>query len=113
MIRPNARSIPNRDPTWHVKVALTAAVAGLVLLASPPLGAQTAAPVGAAVSAGTTAAREGNIYDHKDHQPTAADVGATLPSPASTVKVEQEIQHLLRQAAVLDRQSEEQDQGRR
>jgi hypothetical protein len=67
-----------------------------------------------------TPAREGNIYDHQDHQPTAAEVGAsesvagiTAPSPASTAAVEREVEDLLRQADTLDRQSEEQDEGRR
>jgi len=92
------------------------AVAGLVLMAPAPLLAQTsAAPIGGALSPGgdrNTPAREANIYDHQDHQPTAAEVGATMPSPASTAAVEQEVEDLLKQADMLDRQSEEQDEGR-
>lgn len=85
--------------------AAAAALAALLLIASAPLEAQTAAPPALSRD---VAAREGNIYDHRDHQPTAADVGAAPPSRAGAEAADQEVQSLLRQTDVLDRQSEEQ-----
>jgi hypothetical protein len=124
VIRLSKRSVSTRGPTWCDKGAVVAAVAGLVLMASSPLLAQpNTAPVSGASSPagdGNTPAREGNIYDYRIHQPTAAEVsdaelaaGIGPPTSASTAEVEKEVEDLLNQADRLDRQSEEQDEGRR
>jgi len=59
-------------------------------------------------------AREGNIYDHRDHQPTEADVeratGTESPSSGANRQVEDEVKALLQQTDKLDKQSEQQDQ---
>jgi len=88
-----------------------AAVAALVLEAASPGLAQNAPASGAAA---TPPAREGNIYDHQDHQPTQAEVdsaaaaaGIRAPSPESKTQVENEIEGLLRQTDELDRESNE------
>lgn len=88
---------------------------GLVLAASSPaLARNDPAPAGMA----TPPAREGNIYDHKDHQPNQAEVsgaeGAAAierPSSDSKRKVEEEVNNLLQQTDRLDRQMELQEQG--
>ena len=79
-------------------------VLALVLAASSAAMAQNApAPAGAA----PPPAREGNIYDHKDHQPTEADLPAVDRSGASQSEVEKGVQQLLRQTDELDKQSEQ------
>lgn len=79
--------------------------ASLLLLTSASAFAQTAAPSsGPAIST-----REGNIFDHRDHQPTAADDAAAGVAPGSGEDVEKEVQDLLRQTESLDRQSERLD----
>src|SRR5260221_7233575 len=57
----------------------------LVLAASSPALAQSVPPAGGGAA---PPAREGNIYDHKDHQPTEADVAGTAsPSPGAKRQV--------------------------
>jgi hypothetical protein len=89
-------------------------------MASSPLLAQTVpAPGNGTLAPGdgrNTAAREGNTYDHRDHQPTQAELGAagvSQQSSGSTAAVEKEVHDLLKQADRLDRESEEQDEGKR
>ena len=53
--------------------------------------------------------RSGNIYDHKAHQPTEADVPPAAGSGSSQQQVEKEVQDLLRQTDELDRQSDERE----
>jgi hypothetical protein len=58
--------------------------------------------------------REGNIYDHQEHQPTPAEERAAgVPPISATTKheVEQEVKRLLQQTDRLDKQSEEEVQG--
>jgi hypothetical protein len=88
-----------------------AAVAALVLAASSPSLAQNAPPPGAEA---VPPMREGNVYDHRDHQPTQAEVGAAeaadgigAASPGSEKQVEKEVKALLKQTDELDKQSEE------
>jgi len=81
--------------------------ASVLLLTSTAVLAQTAAPSpGAAVST-----REGNIFDHRDHQPTAADDAAAgiAPPGGGGDDVEKEVQDLLRETDSLDQQSEQQE----
>jgi hypothetical protein len=119
MIPSTQRSISTRVPAWRTNGTLLAAVAGLVLMtASPVLAQSLPAPITGAEMPGGAPAREGNIYDHRDHQPREAEVGAAeadagigQPS-ASTADVEKEVEDLLKEGERLDRQSEEQDQGR-
>jgi hypothetical protein len=78
----------------------------LVLAASSPAFAQSDPTPGAGA-----APREGNIYDHRDHQPTEADVtGTASPSSGAKRQVEDEVKALLQQTDKLDKQSEQQDQ---
>ena len=90
---------------------LLAAVAALVLEAASPGLARNAPARGVEAS---LPAREGNVYDHHDHQPTQAEVdsaaaaaGIRAPSPESKTQVENEIEGLLRQTDELDRESNE------
>jgi hypothetical protein len=79
----------------------------LVLAASSPAFAQSDPTSGA----GAAPPREGNIYDHRDHQPTEADVtGTASPSSGAKRQVEDEVKALLQQTDKLDKQSEQQDQ---
>jgi len=122
VIRSNERSISTRGPARRGKGALLAAVAGLIVMAPSLVLAQiNPAPVGGMESRGNTdnvATREGNTYDHRDHQPTQAEINAAqqaagkLPPPSpSTAEVEKEVHDLLKQADTLDKQSDELDLG--
>jgi hypothetical protein len=93
---------------WSARLAI---VAGLALAAVSPSLAQTAPPPGAKE---VPLAREGNVYDHRSHQPTRAETnsaevaaGVRPPSTESTPGTESEVQQLLRQLDELDKQSEE------
>jgi hypothetical protein len=88
-------------------------VATLVLTASLPALAQSDSTPGAPAPP----AREGNIYDHRDHQPTEGEVGAaeraagTGSSSSDTrQQVEDDVRRLLQQTDRLDKQSEQQEQ---
>ena len=88
-----------------------AAVGALVLAASSPSLAQNAPAPGAGA---VPPAREGNIYDHRDHQPTQAEIdsaeaaaGLGAPSSESETQVENEAKALLKRTDQLDKQSEE------
>jgi hypothetical protein len=70
-----------------------------------PAAAQTA-PVDVEHASPT---REGNVFDHQDHQPTEAQVGRAEgssgidnPSPATEQQVEGGVDKLLRQTDELD-----------
>ena len=84
------RGLPDRSREAAGCLAISIALAAI----SPAL-AQT--------DQGDATPREGNIYDHKAHQPTAADVctGGTQPDkncPSEvTRQVEDEVQKLLRE----------------
>ena len=95
-----------------------AAMTALVVL----LAAGTAALAeGDAISSGAAGPppREGNVYDHKDHQPTAADVSARETAAGFTARgpdkgqVEEEVKQLLDQTDALDKQSERNGRGDR
>jgi hypothetical protein len=86
-----------------------AAVIGL-LLAAVPVRAQDSAPLGAAA---VPPAREGNIYDHRDHQPTQAEIdaaeaaaGAHPAREPSQTQVEDEVKALLKQTDEADKRSD-------
>ena len=86
------------------KTAGAFAVAAFLGVASA--GAQDAQPPGPSGAP----QREGNIYDHKAHQPTQADVDAAgLPAATdrSRQNVEQSVDDLLRQTDSLDKQQEQ------
>jgi hypothetical protein len=82
-------------------LALTAA---WLLMTSAPAFAQTATPL----SGPTVSTREGNIYDHRAHQPTAADDAAAGLAPLGVggEDVQKEVQDLLQQTDQLDELSE-------
>ncbi|HUH83736.1 MAG TPA: hypothetical protein VLX85_03960 [Stellaceae bacterium] len=84
-----------------------ALTASLLLLTSAPAFAQTAAPL----SGPALSTREGNVFDHRDHQPTAADDAAAGVAPGRGEDVEKEIQDLLQQTDNLDRQSDQQNEA--
>jgi hypothetical protein len=88
---------------------------GLVLAATLLAVAATFTPCAHAAPGQTQgseiALREGNIYDHQDHQPTPAEESAAGLAPISQTtkrEVEQEVKRLLQQTDRLDRQSEKQ-----
>ena len=90
-----------------------AALAGLALMTASPLSAQTnPAPVDQSPAPGAVA-REGNVYDHQRHQPTAADLGAAPPPPAGAAAADREVQDFLKRLDALDRQAEELEDGSR
>jgi hypothetical protein len=80
-------------------------------MTASPLRAQThPAPVDPSPDPGAIA-REGKVYGHQDHQPTAADLGAAPPSPESAAAVDREVQDYLKQMDALDRRADEQNEG--
>ncbi len=95
----------------HRAIALAT---GLALLASLSALAQTGpAPTGTA----GPPAREGNIYGHKDHQPTQAEIdratgtpGVDRP-PSDASQVEEDVQKLLQQSDRLDKQLDREERG--
>jgi hypothetical protein len=100
----------NKSPRASSTTRLTV-VAALVLAVSAPTLAQNApAPRAGA----TPPPREGNVYDHHDHQPTQAEVnggeaavGARRSSSESTTQVDDEVKALLKQIDKLDKQSDD------
>lgn len=88
-----------------------AAVAVLVLAAASPAFAQNApAPDAGAMPP----AREGNIWDHRDHQPTQAEIeraeaaaGGGAASQESQKQVEKEVRALEKRTDELDKESDE------
>jgi len=93
---------------WSARLVI---VAALALAAVSPSLAQTAPPPGAKE---VPLAREGNVYDHRSHQPTRAEInsaevaaGVRPPSTESPTGTESEVQQLLRQLDELDKQSDE------
>lgn len=104
MIRSIQGSTSTRVPILRGKKALLGIVAGIFLAAFSPVRAHADS-----VPAGAATPREGNIYDHRDHQPTEADIsgGAVQPPSAVTNEVNKEVQDLLGQADRLDKESEE------
>jgi hypothetical protein len=106
-------STHSRDGRGRVFHRAIAIAIGLVLTGSSLALAQSdPAPAGTA----SPPAREGNIYDHKDHQPTRAEVGDARrdagiePTPSDTTpsettrEVEDEVHKLLQQTDKLDKQ---------
>ena len=82
----------------------------IILAAASPVLAQdkSAADAGAGPPA-----RIGNIYDHADHQPTEAELGAGgVGSSSSTSRrqVDEEVKQLLETTDKLDKRSEQQEQ---
>jgi len=95
------QSLRPQSTTPPIAIALVLAASSPALAQNYPTSGGVAAPP----------AREGNIYDHKDHQPTEADVAGTAsPSPGAKRQVEDEVKALLQQTDRLDKQSEQQDQ---
>ena len=88
--------------------------AGLLLASLSPAAAQTTPAAGPDAAP----AREGNVYDHRDHQPTASEVhraeglsGSETPSAATDKEVERGVEDLLRQTDKMDEAAEKQGQG--
>jgi hypothetical protein len=85
-----------------------AAVAALLLAAAPPALAQNAAAPDT-----TPPAREGNTYDHRDHQPTQAEIdraaaaAGVRPPSQNPEPVEDEVKALLKQTDEVDQRSAE------
>jgi hypothetical protein len=100
----------NKSPRASSTTRLTV-VAALALAVSAPTLAQNApAPRAGA----TPPPREGNVYDHRDHQPTQAEVnggeaavGARRSSSESATQVNDEVKALLEQIDKLDKQSDD------
>jgi hypothetical protein len=101
------QSLRPQSTTPIIAAALVLTASSLALAQSAPTSGGLAAPP----------AREGNIYDHKDHQPTEAEVraaeraaGTASPSSGTKQQVEDEVRELLQQTDRLDKQSEQQEQ---
>ena len=84
--------------SWIIAVSAIAVAAPALALAQSDDSAGRAAP---------PAARAGNIYDHKVHQPTESELPASARAGSSRRQVEEEVQQLLRQTDELDKQSNE------
>jgi hypothetical protein len=83
-------------------------IAAVVLAASATALAQSDDNAGRAAP---PPAREGNVYGHKAHQPTEADVPPAARAGSSQQQVEQEVQDLLRQTDELDKQADERERA--
>jgi hypothetical protein len=88
---------------------LLAIVAALLPAPSSLVFAQNATTPAARAS---PPAREGNIYDHIDHQPTRAEVeraeaAAGVGRSSSTTEVENEVKALLKETDEQDKKSDE------
>src|SRR5260221_14675925 len=95
------QSLPPQSTPLPIAIAL-------VLAASSPALAQSVPPAGGGAA---PPAREGNIYDHKNHQPTEADVaGTTSPSPGAKGQVGDEVKALFQQTTKLDKPARPQAQ---
>lgn len=92
------------------KSTLLGTVAVLLLAASSPIQAQINP---ASVDGAMPPTREGNIYDHKDHQPTEAEISRAQaaagdrPQSVNAAHVEKGVQDLLKHMDKLDTQSEQ------
>jgi hypothetical protein len=102
----DASKSPRASSTTRLTV-----VAALALAVSGPAFAQNAP---APPSGATPPPREGNVYDHRDHQPTQAEVhssevaaGARQSSSESSTQVDDEVKALLEQIDKLDKQSDD------
>jgi len=92
-----------------VRHALAFAAAFLFMTAATAL-AQNAGTV----DGGAVPPRNGNVYDHRNHQPTQAEDaagGIAPPSAGGAEQVEQEVKELLQQTDILDRESEQHERG--
>jgi hypothetical protein len=85
--------------------------AGLVLATVAPVAAQT----GPVDDKDGSPAREGNVYEHRDHQPTESEVGRAegksgvdYPNPTSDQEVERGVENLLRQTDEMDEEADTQ-----
>ena len=92
------------------KSTLLGTVAVLLLAGSSPIQAQT---YPASADGAMPPTREGNIYDHKDHQPTEAEVSRAQaaagdrPQSVNASHVEKGAKDLLKRMDKLDTQSEQ------
>ena len=82
--------------------------AGLVLATLPPVAAQT----GPVDRENASPAQEGNVYDHRDHQPTESEVGRAegkagfdSSNPKTEQEVERGVGNLLRQTDEMDEEA--------
>jgi hypothetical protein len=102
----------NMSPIDMAPKAQGWAVAAAILLLTSNAFAQSAGPLSPGDGA-QAPARAGNIYDHHDHQPTAADDAAAgiAESPETTQQVQKEVDQLLRQTDRLDREDGQTERG--
>ena len=108
--------IPALIPRRHRGSRCLAISAGVLLAASSPALAQSPpAPQQAAPSDAPAVPREGDIYGHKEHQPTEAGVGekegpsgVDSPSAANRQEVDKQVDQLLRQTDELDEAAKKQ-----
>ncbi len=79
------------------------AFAATLLLASAALAeSDTNPPAVQATGDQQPAAREGNVFDHRDHQPTQEELqsrGIAPPGASSQKQIDKEVQELLKQAS--------------
>jgi hypothetical protein len=112
---PKRKPIPPRVLASRPLCLLMAA--GSVLGSFSPGGAQTkpAGEPSAPLEAPAPPAREGDVYDHRDHQPTESEVdraegrsGPDYPGPTTDQDVERGVENLLRQTDEMDKAAEKQ-----
>src|SRR5258708_32974694 len=93
------QSLRPQSTTPPIAIALVLAASSPALAQNYPTSGGVAAPP----------AREGNIYDHKDHQPTEAAVAGTAsPSPGAKRKAQDGGRALLRHTDRISKQCREQ-----
>jgi hypothetical protein len=99
-----------------LSVNLAIAAAAPLLLTTPALAqnsdrdARSVAPI----DGGRTPARRGNVYDHRQHQPTQAQeeaLGIAPTSPSNRRRVEREVEEFLRETDRLDKEAEHLERG--
>jgi hypothetical protein len=101
--------------TCRVGCACLALASGLLLAgfsAAAAQGSSAAQEQAAPADRSTVPTREGNIYGHEEHQPTAAEVekagGLDAPSAGNEEQVEKNVNDLLRQTNEMDKAADEQ-----
>jgi hypothetical protein len=106
----------NRTIGVALSVNLAIVAATPFLLTTPALAqnsgrdARSVAPI----DGGRAPARIGNVYDHRQHQPTQAQeaaLGIAPTSPSNRRRVEQEVEELLRETDRLDKEAEQLERG--
>jgi hypothetical protein len=106
----------NRTIGVALSVNLAIVAAAPLLLTTPALGQNSGRDARSVppIDGGRAPARIGNVYDHRQHQPTQAQeeaLGIAPTSPSNKRLVEREVEELLREIDRLDKQSGQREHG--